>query len=605
MRLKLGLAIGVLLVLALATAVSADQSLTLVSQSPDGQVNGAEVAPVAVSDNGRFVAFASDSVLLPQDSNGYTDVYVRDTQTGLLELVSVSSGGAQGNQNSGTRDISISDDGRFVVFGSNASNLVAGDTNNNYDIFIHDRQTDQIQVVARDDGAIAGQAAEGSISGNGRYVVVAGQGYLAASPVSFGLFVFDRVSDTIEQIVDGPTTFSTPESARISDNGRFVAFQTREFDNNEDLILFDRNTDTWEIANPRTGGQAAQSRMGFHSLSGDGRYVAFDSVDTNLLGVNDAGGTMDAFVYDSTTNSLERVVTGGAGDTERPLPVLSDDGRFFTFITYNDIHGPANSNVPDVALYDRNSDSVTMISVRDDGTAAVGGSGFYLAQSAISGNARYVAFLTFESFDAGDAGDIDVYLADRQGELGAGDECTHDFTDVGSSNTFEDDICWLADQGITRGCNPPANTEFCPEDPVTRGQMAAFLVRALGYTDNGGGDLFDDDNDSVFEGDIDRLGTAGVTRGCNPPANNLYCPTDNVTRGQMAAFLVRALGYTDNGGGDLFDDDNDSVFEGDIDRLGTAGVTRGCNPPANNLFCPLDDVSREQMAAFLRRALEE
>jgi hypothetical protein len=108
----------------------------------------------------------------------------------------------------------------------------------------------------------------------------------------------------------------------------------------------------------------------------------------------------------------------------------------------------------------------------------------------------------------------------------------------------------------------------------------------------------------VFEGDIDRLGTAGVTRGCNPPANTEFCPTENVTRGQMAAFLVRALGYSDDGGGDLFDDDDGSVFEADIDRLGTAGVTRGCNPPANTLFCPTDDVTREQMAAFLRRALD-
>ena len=72
--------------------------------------------------------------------------------------------------------------------------------------------------------------------------------------------------------------------------------------------------------------------------------------------------------------------------------------------------------------------------------------------------------------------------------------------------------------------------------------MAAFLVRALNYTDNGGGDLFVDDDDSIFEADIDRLATAGVTKGCNPPDNDRFCPTNNVTRGQMAAFLHRALG---------------------------------------------------------------
>jgi hypothetical protein len=110
------------------------------------------------------------------------------------------------------------------------------------------------------------------------------------------------------------------------------------------------------------------------------------------------------------------------------------------------------------------------------------------------------------------------------------------------NSVFEADINWLAAVGITRGCNPPVNDRFCPDGKVTRGQMAAFLVRALGYTNDGGGDLFTDDDDSIFEGDIDRLGAAGVTRGCNPPTNDRFCPTDNVTRGQMAAFLHRALG---------------------------------------------------------------
>jgi hypothetical protein len=83
---------------------------------------------------------------------------------------------------------------------------------------------------------------------------------------------------------------------------------------------------------------------------------------------------------------------------------------------------------------------------------------------------------------------------------------------------------------------------YCPGKAVTRGQIAAFLVRAMGYTDDGGGDLFNDDDDSVFRFDIDRLATAGVTLGCNPPTNDMFCPNSNVTRGQMAAFLHRALG---------------------------------------------------------------
>ncbi len=72
--------------------------------------------------------------------------------------------------------------------------------------------------------------------------------------------------------------------------------------------------------------------------------------------------------------------------------------------------------------------------------------------------------------------------------------------------------------------------------------MAALLVRALGYVDDGGGDLFVDDDDSIFEDDIDKLGTSGVTKGCNPPVNDKYCPDSVVTRAQMAAFLHRAQG---------------------------------------------------------------
>ena len=100
----------------------------------------------------------------------------------------------------------------------------------------------------------------------------------------------------------------------------------------------------------------------------------------------------------------------------------------------------------------------------------------------------------------------------------------------------------LGAAGFTRGCNPPANDRFCPERGVTRGEMAAFLVRAGGSTDDGGGDLFTDDDGSVFEGAIDRLGAAAITSGCNPPMNDRFCPDDHVTRGQMAAFLSRAFG---------------------------------------------------------------
>ncbi len=142
--------------------------------------------------------------------------------------------------------------------------------------------------------------------------------------------------------------------------------------------------------------------------------------------------------------------------------------------------------------------------------------------------------------------------------------------DIGDS-LFVRDILWLAAEGITLGCNPPANDEYCPDDPVTRGQMAAFLDRFLELTDDGGGNRFVDDDGSVFEDAIARLAAAEITRGCNPPDNDRFCPDDPVTRGQMAAFLVRALGLTDDGGGNRFVDDDGSVFEDAIAAVGGCG----------------------------------
>jgi len=169
-------------------------------------------------------------------------------------------------------------------------------------------------------------------------------------------------------------------------------------------------------------------------------------------------------------------------------------------------------------------------------------------------------------------------------------------------NVHEANIEAIAAADITRGCNPPTNDLYCPEVSVTRGQMAAFLNRALtlpGTTE----DFFSDDDGSAFENDINRMAAAGITKGCNPPVNDRFCPDGKVTREQMAAFLTRAFGYTDDGGGGLFTDTAGSTFSSDIDKLATAGVTLGCNPPDNDRFCPSDLVQRDQMASFLTRAL--
>ena len=160
----------------------------------------------------------------------------------------------------------------------------------------------------------------------------------------------------------------------------------------------------------------------------------------------------------------------------------------------------------------------------------------------------------------------------------------------------------VSNAGITTGCNPPYATNYCPDRYVTRGEMAAFLVRGLDLTATSGID-FVDDNHSIFEGNIERLAAAGITKGCNPPENTRFCPNDTVTRGQMAAFLVRALGLTERDPDVSFTDDDGLIFEADIEKLATAGITRGCNPPDNTRYCPHARLTRAEMATFLTRAL--
>ena len=169
------------------------------------------------------------------------------------------------------------------------------------------------------------------------------------------------------------------------------------------------------------------------------------------------------------------------------------------------------------------------------------------------------------------------------------------------TSTFENDIERIAELGVTKGCNPPENDLFCPDDPVTRGQMSAFIRRAIGLPDPTK-DYFVDDQGSTFEEDINALAQAGIARGCNPPDNDAFCPDDNVTRGQMAAFLNRAFGGQATTT-DYFIDDDAITFENDINAIAQNSITKGCNPPKNDRYCPDDLVLRGPMAAFLARAI--
>ena len=167
--------------------------------------------------------------------------------------------------------------------------------------------------------------------------------------------------------------------------------------------------------------------------------------------------------------------------------------------------------------------------------------------------------------------------------------CVNDW----SSNKFAADIGWMFDTGITTGCLPGGL--YCPEDHVTRAEMATFLYRAFDLP-WAARDFFTDDEGIVHEGAINRVAKAGITTGCT---ETRYCPNRLVTRGQIATFLARALDLPAPTG-DHFTDDTGTPHEDSINRLFEAGLTTGCAP---GRFCPGADVTRAQMAAFLHRAV--
>ena len=162
-----------------------------------------------------------------------------------------------------------------------------------------------------------------------------------------------------------------------------------------------------------------------------------------------------------------------------------------------------------------------------------------------------------------------------------------------SGSTYAEHIAWMLETGISTGCAPEL---FCTHNPVTRGEMAAFLERALDLPPTPD-DFFDDDDGTTFELSINRLAAAGITSGCG---DRKYCPGRTINRGEMAAFLERAfdLPPTSN---DYYPDDDGSDFEDSINRITAAGISSGCT---STRYCPDKSVTRGQMAAFIHRALD-
>lgn len=422
--------------------------------STGAEANGGSAYLNAISADGTVIAFASiANNLVPGDTNGTWDVFVRDLATGVTERVSVSTDGSEANGLSAHP--SISADGRYVAFSSGASNLVAGDTNGFGDVFVHDRETGATTRVSLAHDGTEGNGNSGnfgpSLSADGRYVTYSSTASnLVPGDTNGGdvqwdqdAFVYDRETGEVERVSvasDGTQTNARARSIAetISADGRYVAFSSNaanlvDGDANGvyDLFLHDRSTGRTERISVSSHGVEGNNHSQSAALSTDGRYVAFSSDASNLV-PSDTNGTWDVFVHDRSTGVTERVSVAGSGAEGQggsgpprlnsTSPRISADGRFVLFQSAAPNLVPGDSNeMRDVFVHDRVTGLTERVSVADDGAQSNGNSS--ALYSAMTPDARYVAFDSDASnlVPSDTNGFLDVFVRDRGPATGVGD----------------------------------------------------------------------------------------------------------------------------------------------------------------------------------------
>lgn len=376
-----------------------------VSVASDGTQGNSDSYTPAISADGRYVAFSSEADnLVEGDTNGEADIFVHDRKTGETTRVSVSSDRMQGNDRSGP-GASISADGRYVAFSSDATNLVEGDTNIVQDIFVHDQVTGETtRVSVASDGMQANDSSGYSfcmcfypvlsISAGGRYVTFNSAATNLVGGVTnegSGIFVHDRMTGETTRVPvgsDGTQGTEMSWSSSISADGRYVALESWfPFD----VFLNDRVTGETTRVSISSDGMQANSRSNGSSISTDGRYMVFRSLASNLV-EGDTNGVFDIFVYDRMMGDYQRVSVTSDGlqaNSDSDNAVISPDGRYVTFTSgaSNLVEGDTNG-IADIFMHDRETGDMIRVSVASDGTQ--GNNGSYW--SSISAYGRYVAF---------------------------------------------------------------------------------------------------------------------------------------------------------------------------------------------------------------------
>lgn len=347
--------------------------------------------------------------------------------------VSVSNAGIPGNQTS--FNISISADGRLVVYASSADNLVAADTNVSSDIFLHDRVTHKTTRLSIDSSGTQGDAGSSgpAISANGRFVAFASTAsnlVLSDTNYTYDVFVRDRVLNQTTRVSlsnSGVQGIRRSANPAISADGRFVAFDSiaenlvpGDGNATSDIFVRDRLTNqTSRLSVNDTGEEGNQSSQ-YPSISADGRYVVFESDASNLV-PDDTNDLTDVFIRDRLTNQTRRLSINNSGtqdDSFSYFPSISANGRFVAFHSYAGNLVPGDSNVTgfafgtgDVFVRDRVTNTTTRVSVSSSGTQGNNHSDF----ASISADGRFVAFNSIASnlVPNDTNGHLDTFVRDR------------------------------------------------------------------------------------------------------------------------------------------------------------------------------------------------
>lgn len=365
--------------------------------------NDASYTP-SISADGAFVAFVSTATnLVPGTAGSRALVYLLERATGVITLVSRASGG--GLPSADCSEVRLSGDGRCVVFSSAAANLVANDNNSSSDVFLYDRVSGQTELISVT-GTSSGNAASDSpaVSADGRYVVFASDASNLVTGDNNGyrdIFLRDRQTHATTRVsvsAGGVQADYTSDLPSLSSDGRYITYLSGADNLVADtyypayhLYLRDRTTGATERLSKTSASAPGNNNCGASSLSADGRFVAFESRASNLV-TGDTNKMQDIFLWDRVSRVLQRVSLANQGfqaDQDCWSPWITDDGRHVYFFSQSGLFSPEDDNtLYSLFAYDRLGAKLSQLSYNQAGQLALD----YSFSPTASADGQFVAF---------------------------------------------------------------------------------------------------------------------------------------------------------------------------------------------------------------------